>query len=76
MITLKSQLKNETTSSKKTIRDMESSLTECTARTQKAEREYTTLRDSMKEVVVLKRDLQATGQRTSDGPDISLRMQM
>lgn len=51
VITLKSQLKNETTSSKKTIRDMESSLTECTARTQKAEREYTTLRDSMKDLV-------------------------
>ncbi len=48
---------------------------ECDVRTQKAERDYT-LRDSMKEVVVLKRDLQATGQRTSDGPDISLRMQM
>ncbi|KAI1790298.1 hypothetical protein LXA43DRAFT_973784 [Ganoderma leucocontextum] len=51
VITLKSQLKNETTTSKKTIRDMESSLTECTARTQKAEREYTVLRDSIKDLV-------------------------
>ncbi|KAM5531460.1 hypothetical protein V8D89_014850 [Ganoderma adspersum] len=51
VITLKSQLKNETTTSKKTIRDMESSLTEGTARTQKAEREYTVLRDSIKDLV-------------------------
>ena len=51
MISLKSQLKNETTTSKKTIRDMESSLTECTARTQKAEREYAVLRDSIKGLV-------------------------
>ena len=51
VISLKSQLKNETTTSKKTIRDMESSLTECTARTQKAEREYAVLRDSIKGLV-------------------------
>ena len=51
VITLKSQLKNETTTSKKTIRDMESSLTEGTARTQKAEREYAVLRDSIKDLV-------------------------
>lgn len=51
VITLKAQLKGETTTSKKTIRDMESSLTESTARTQKAEREYATLRDSMKDLV-------------------------
>ena len=51
MITLKSQLKNETSTSKKTIKDMESSLTEHTARTQKAEREYTVLRDSIKGLV-------------------------
>ena len=51
VITLKSQLKNETSTSKKTIRDMESSLTEGTARTQKAEREYAVLRDSIKDLV-------------------------
>ncbi|PIL24765.1 hypothetical protein GSI_12651 [Ganoderma sinense ZZ0214-1] len=48
VITLKSQLKNETTTSKKTIRDMESSVAESSARMQKAEREYAVLRDSMK----------------------------
>ncbi len=51
MITLRSSLKSETSTSKKTIRDMEASLTECTARTQKAEREYTVLRDSIKGLV-------------------------
>lgn len=51
VITLKSQLKNETSTSKKTIKDMESSVTEYTARTQKAEREYTVLRDSIKGLV-------------------------
>ena len=51
MITLRAQLKNETSTSKKTIRDMEASLTECTARTQKAEREYAVLRESMKGLV-------------------------
>ncbi|KAL7280616.1 LOW QUALITY PROTEIN: hypothetical protein ACG7TL_005553 [Trametes sanguinea] len=51
VITLRAQLKNETSTSKKTIRDMEASLTECTARTQKAEREYAVLRDSIKGLV-------------------------
>ena len=51
VITLKTQLKSETSTSKKTIRDMDSSLTEYTARTQKAEREYTVLRDSIKGLV-------------------------
>ncbi|THH27176.1 hypothetical protein EUX98_g7007 [Antrodiella citrinella] len=51
VVSLKSQLKQETTSSKKSIRDMESSLTDSSARTLKAEREYITLRDSMKGLV-------------------------
>ena len=50
-MTLKAQLKTETTSSKKSIREMESSVAEATARTQKSEREYATLRDSMKGLV-------------------------
>lgn len=51
VVTLKAQLKTETTSSKKSIREMESSVAEATARTQKSEREYATLRDSMKGLV-------------------------
>ncbi|KAI0759343.1 hypothetical protein BC629DRAFT_1549338 [Irpex lacteus] len=50
-LSLKSALKSETTISKKTIREIESSLAESTARTQKAEREYNTLRDSVKGLV-------------------------
>lgn len=46
--TLKAQLKTETTTSKKTIREMETALTESTALSQKSEREYLTLRDSIK----------------------------
>ncbi|KAG2137603.1 uncharacterized protein EDB93DRAFT_1167065 [Suillus bovinus] len=46
--TLKSQLKTETTTSKKSLREMESALMESTALSQKAEREYITLRDSIK----------------------------
>ncbi|KAF8645052.1 hypothetical protein AX16_008110 [Volvariella volvacea WC 439] len=46
--TLKGQLKSETTTSKKTIREMESALSESTALSQKCEREYITLRDSIK----------------------------
>ncbi|KAF5316476.1 hypothetical protein D9619_006701 [Psilocybe cf. subviscida] len=46
--TLKSQLKSETTVSKKTIREMEAALAESTALSQKSEREYITLRDSLK----------------------------
>ncbi|KAJ7491986.1 hypothetical protein FB451DRAFT_1077782 [Mycena latifolia] len=49
--TLKAQLKSETTTSKKTIREMESTLAESTALSQKSEREYLTLRDSMKGLV-------------------------
>ncbi|KAJ3511614.1 hypothetical protein NLJ89_g4000 [Agrocybe chaxingu] len=46
--TLKAQLKSETSTSKKTIRDMESALAESTALSSKSEREYITLRDSLK----------------------------
>jgi hypothetical protein len=45
---LKAQLKTETTTSKKTIRDMEAALSESTALSQKSEREYITLRDGLK----------------------------
>jgi hypothetical protein len=45
---LKSQLKSETATSKKSLREMESALAESTALSQKAEREYITLRDSIK----------------------------
>jgi len=45
---LKAQLKTETTTSKKTIREMEATLSESTALSQKSEREYITLRDSLK----------------------------
>ncbi|KAI0332752.1 hypothetical protein GY45DRAFT_1273463 [Cubamyces sp. BRFM 1775] len=51
VVTLKAQLKNETSTSKKTIREMETALTEHTARTQKAEREYVVLRDSLNRLV-------------------------
>jgi len=51
VVSLKSQLKQETTSSKKTMREMESSVAESSARTLKSEREYATLRDSMKGLV-------------------------
>jgi len=44
---LKSQLKTETTNSKKTLREMETALSESTALSQKSEREYITLRDSV-----------------------------
>ena len=45
---LKAQLKNETTTSKKTMRDMETALAEATALSQKSEREYLTLKDAIK----------------------------
>ncbi|THG96748.1 hypothetical protein EW026_g5144 [Hermanssonia centrifuga] len=51
VVVLKSQLKTETTTSKKSLRDMEAALTESTARSQKCEREYITLRDSLKGLV-------------------------
>jgi len=47
---LKSQLKTETTTSKKALREMESALTESTALSQRSEREYITLRDSVKQL--------------------------
>ncbi|KAN0088144.1 hypothetical protein V8E55_005201 [Tylopilus felleus] len=46
--TLKSQLKTETTTSKRSLREMEAALAESTALSQKSEREYITLRDSIK----------------------------
>ncbi|PPQ68052.1 hypothetical protein CVT26_007336 [Gymnopilus dilepis] len=45
---LKTQLKSETSTSKKAIREMEAQLSESTALSQKSEREYITLRDSLK----------------------------
>lgn len=47
---LKAQLKSETTSSKKSIREMEHALSESTALSQKSEREYIILRDSLKKM--------------------------
>ncbi|KAF7968697.1 hypothetical protein HWV62_29648 [Athelia sp. TMB] len=47
---LKAQLKTETTASKKSIREMENALAESTALSQKSEREYITLRDSLKKM--------------------------
>ena len=44
----KAQLKSESSTSKKAIRDMEISLSESTALSQKSEREYLTLKDSVK----------------------------
>jgi len=45
---LKQHLKQETSTSKKTIREMETQLAESTALSKKSEREYITLRDSIK----------------------------
>ncbi|KAJ3988683.1 hypothetical protein F5890DRAFT_1402634 [Lentinula detonsa] len=45
---LRSQLKSETSQSKKSLREMESALAESTALSQKSEREYITLRESLK----------------------------
>ena len=47
-VTLRAQLKAETTTSKKSLRDMEAALTESTALSSKSEREYITLRDTLK----------------------------
>jgi hypothetical protein len=47
-VTLKTQLKAETTNSKKSLREMEAALAESTALSSKSEREYITLRDSLK----------------------------
>lgn len=48
---LKTQLKTETGTSKKAIREMEAALAESSALSQKSEREYLTLRDSIKGLV-------------------------
>jgi hypothetical protein len=45
---LRSQLKTETSTSKKALRDTESALVEATAHSQRREREYVTLRDSLR----------------------------
>ncbi|KAH7890888.1 hypothetical protein F5I97DRAFT_1839663 [Phlebopus sp. FC_14] len=45
---LKTQLKTETATSKKSLREMEAALAESTTLSQKSEREYITLRDSIK----------------------------
>ncbi|KAJ4474984.1 hypothetical protein J3R30DRAFT_3505673 [Lentinula aciculospora] len=45
---LRSQLKTETSQSKKSLREMELALAESTALSQKSEREYITLRESLK----------------------------
>ncbi|KAH9911289.1 uncharacterized protein B0H18DRAFT_873249 [Fomitopsis serialis] len=51
VIAVKTQVKSETSTSKKSLREMETALTEATARSQKAEREYVVLRDSIKGLV-------------------------
>ncbi|KAF7798725.1 hypothetical protein EIP86_009950 [Pleurotus ostreatoroseus] len=51
VVALKAQLKSETTTSKKSMREMETALAESTARSQKSEREYITLRESLKGLV-------------------------
>ncbi|KAG6816051.1 hypothetical protein H0H87_008967 [Tephrocybe sp. NHM501043] len=48
---LKTQLKTETTSAKKSVQEMKTALSESTALSQKSEREYITLRDSIKSLV-------------------------
>ncbi|KAF7308380.1 hypothetical protein HMN09_00686600 [Mycena chlorophos] len=49
--TLKAQLKSDTTTTKKAMREMEATVAECTATSQKSEREYVTMRDSIKGLV-------------------------
>ncbi|KAG5654166.1 hypothetical protein H0H81_006548 [Sphagnurus paluster] len=49
--TLKSQLKTETSTAKKSVQEMKAALAESTALSQKSEREYITLRDSIKGLV-------------------------
>ncbi|GLB41642.1 hypothetical protein LshimejAT787_1002420 [Lyophyllum shimeji] len=48
---LKTQLKTETTTAKKSVQEMKTALSESTALSQKCEREYITLRDSIKGLV-------------------------
>lgn len=47
----KSQLKTESTSSKKALREMEITLAESTALSQRSEREYITLRESISDLI-------------------------
>jgi hypothetical protein len=47
-VALKAQLKTETTIAKKSLREMETQLAESTALSSKSEREYITLRDTLK----------------------------
>ncbi len=47
-VALRTQLKAETTNSKKSLREMEVALAESTALSSKSEREYITLRDTLK----------------------------
>lgn len=47
VITLRAQLKSDNTMTKKNLREMEATVAEQRARTQKSEREYTTLKDSI-----------------------------
>ena len=47
VITLRAQLKSENTMTKKSLREMEATVAEQRSRTQKSEREYTTLKDSI-----------------------------
>jgi chromosome segregation ATPase len=51
VITLKTQLKTETSTSKRTIRELEASTAEAAAVSHKSEREYLTLRDSLSSMV-------------------------
>lgn len=51
VVTLKAQLKSETSTSKKSLQEMRAALSESTALSQKSEREYITLRDSIKGLV-------------------------
>ena len=48
---MKAQLKSETSTAKKTLRELETALTESTAVSQRSEREYVTLRESIKGMV-------------------------
>ena len=47
VITLRAQLKSDSTMTKKNLREMEATVVEQRARTQKSEREYTTLKESI-----------------------------
>ncbi|CAK5267769.1 unnamed protein product [Mycena citricolor] len=67
---LKTQSKTETTSTKKTIRELELALAESSALSQKSEREYITLRDSMKGMVEgFARDIKSVREEASRRDD-------